>query len=129
VLDACQQQTGARDDIDFPKILICSQPAPFFEDRPLDQAALEAATLAGLKTLEAGGADFLAIACNTVHIYFDSLARQVEVPLLNLVELAVADLAELPGTVALVAARGTAESEIYQSALRAAGREVAAIGW
>src|SRR5689334_8675314 len=89
IVTACQEMYGARHDIDFPKMLICSQPAPFYEDRPIDHAALEAATLAGLKHLESAGVDFLAIACNTVHIYYPRLAAAVSVPLLNIVELAV----------------------------------------
>jgi aspartate racemase len=136
VIDTCQAIYGARDDIDFPKIVVCSQPAPFFEDRPPDHAALEAATLDGLRTLEAAGADFLGIACNTVHIYHPRLAAAVSVPLLNLVDLAVADVGAAGGAgalsrrrVALVAARATAESGIYQDALAAAGHSTAEITW
>lgn len=69
VVTECQRQYGARDDIDFPKMMICSQPAPFYEDRPVDDAALEEAIRSGLQDLERTGVDFLAIACNTVHIY------------------------------------------------------------
>ena len=42
VVTACQQLYGARHDIDFPRLMVCSQPAPFYEDRPVDHAALEA---------------------------------------------------------------------------------------
>jgi aspartate racemase len=47
---------------------------------------LEAATLDGLKHLESAGVDFLAIACNTVHMYYPRLAASVAVPLLNTVQ-------------------------------------------
>jgi aspartate racemase len=129
VVTACQELYGARHDIDFPKMLICSQPAPFYEDRPIDHAALEAATLEGLKTLEAAGADFLAIACNTVHIYYPRLAAAVAAPLLNIVELAVQALPASAGKVALVAARPTVESGIFQDALRASGHQVSELDW
>jgi aspartate racemase len=134
VVTACQEIYGARDDIDFPKIVVCSQPAPFFEDRPPDHAALEAATLDGLRTLEAAGAAFLGMACNTVHIYHRRLAAAVSVPLLNLVDLAVADVSAKASPssgrrVALVAARATAESGIYQEALTAAGHATPEITW
>jgi len=128
VVTACQEMYGAWHDIDFPKMLICSQPAPFYEDRPIDHAALEAATLEGLKHLESAGVDFLAIACNTVHIYYPRLAAAVSVPLLNIVELAV-DAVPAAGTVALVAARPTAESGLFQDALHAAGHRVVDQDW
>lgn len=73
LITEAQEQYGARDDIDFPKMMICSQPAPFYEDRPADHAALEAATLEGLLDLEKAGADFAAIACNTVHRHQSSI--------------------------------------------------------
>lgn len=129
IVTACQEMYGARHDIDFPKMLICSQPAPFYEDRPIDHAALEAATLAGLKHLESAGVDFLAIACNTVHIYYPRLAAALSVPLLNIVELAVEALPAHAGTVALVAARPTAESGLFQTALLAAGHRVVDPDW
>lgn len=121
VVTECQRQYGARDDIDFPKMMICSQPAPFYEDRPVDHVALEEAIREGLLDLERTGVDFLAIACNTAHIYYPQLARSVKVPLLNMVEIA---LEALPGDtrkLALVAARPTVESEVYQAGIRARG--------
>jgi aspartate racemase len=132
VVTACQEMYGARHDVDFPRMLICSQPAPIYEDRPVDHAALEAATLDGLEYLEAAGVDFLAIACNTVHIYYPRLAAAVSVPLLNIVELAVQAVpaaAGAAGGVALVAARPTAESGLFQEALCAAGHRVVDPGW
>lgn len=129
VVTACQEMYGARHDIDFPRMLICSQPAPFYEDRPVDHAALEAATLDGLKYLESAGVDFLAMACNTVHIYYSRLAASVSVPLLNIVELAVQAVPASARPVALVAARPTAEAGIFQEALRAAGHQVVDLDW
>lgn len=129
VITACQEMYGARHDVDFPKMLICSQPAPFYEDRPIDHAALEAATLDGLKSLEAAGVDFLAIACNTVHIYYARLAAAVSVPLLNIVDLAVRAVPASSRSVALIAARPTVEAGIFQKALRAAGHQVVDLEW
>lgn len=135
IVTACQERYGARHDIDFPKMLICSQPAPFYEDRPIDHAALEAATREGLQQLEAAGVDFLAIACNTVHIYYPRLAAAVSVPLLNLVELAVqavsavADAKGRAGSIALIAARPTVEAGLFQEALQAAGHRTVDLDW
>lgn len=129
VITQCQLQYGARHDIDFPKMLICSQPAPFYEDRPTDHAALEAAIREGLQDLEAAGADFLAIACNTAHIYYANLAASVRVKLLDIVELTAKAVPASRRRVALVAARPTVEARIFQDALRAQGREVYELDW
>ena len=114
VVTECQRQYGARDDIDFPKMMICSQPAPFYEDRPPDHAALEAAIREGLQDLERTGADFLAIACNTAHIYYPQLAASVSVPVLNMMDLTLAAVPETACKLALIAARPTVESGVYQ---------------
>ena len=105
VVTECQRQYGAKDDIDFPKMRICSQPAPFYEDRAVDHAALEAAIRGGLRHLEATGATFLAIACNTAHIYFRALAAAVRVPVLDMVGLTVAALPPSAKRIALLAPR------------------------
>lgn len=129
VVTECQRQYNARHDVDFPKMLICSQPTPFYEDRPIDHQALEAAITDGLQHLEQAGADFLVIACNTAHVYFSSLERSVGVPLLNIVELAVAAIPSHSRSVALVAARPTVESSIFQNHLRQCGYHDAEIDW
>lgn len=129
VVMECQRQYGARDDIDFPRMMICSQPAPFFEDRPPDHAALEAAIRDGLQHLERTGADFLAIACNTAHIYYPQLVRSVGVPLLNMVEITVAALPGSARQVALLAARPTVEAGIYQASLQRRGIGLATLDW
>lgn len=129
LITEAQEQYGARDDIDFPKMMICSQPAPFYEDRPVDHAALEAATLEGLLDLEKAGAAFAAIACNTVHIYYPQLAAALKIPLLNMLDLAVASIPKTARRVALITAQATADSGIYQKALQDCGFEVAEIGY
>ena len=39
------------------------------------------------RRLEAWGADFLAIACNTAHFYYDAVQQAVNIPVINLIEL------------------------------------------
>lgn len=129
VVTECQTQYGARDDIDFPRMMICSQPAPFYEDRPVDHTALEAAIRDGLVYLERAGADFLAIACNTAHIYYPTLARGASVPLLDMVDLTVSAIPESARKLALIAARPTVESGIYQEGIRQQGFELIDLDW
>lgn len=130
VVTECQILYGAHHDSDFPKMVICAQPAPFFEaHRPIDHASLEAAVRAGLKTLEDAGASFMAMASNTAHLYYPKLAAASKVPLLNMVELTVSAAPESTRRLAVVAARPTAESNLYQDGFRRRGFHVVDIDW
>lgn len=129
VVNECQTQYGARHDIDFPKMLICSQPAPFYDDRPVNHAALEDAIRDGLQHLEGAGADFLAIACNTAHIYYPRLAESVGVKLLNIIELTLEAIPLSTQKLALIAARPTVESEIFQKAIHRSGYKLIDLEW
>jgi aspartate racemase len=128
VAAACARLHGARHDIDFPRMLICSQPAPFYPDRAPDHDAIAAATLEGLRTLDQAGTDFIAMACNTVHAYHRQLAAQLKAPLLSIVDETVATLSTDVHRVVLIASAATAESRIYQDAIDATGRRYVDIG-
>lgn len=124
VIAECRASYGARYDIDFPPILAYSLPTPFYPDRPLDHAAMETAIRGGLETLAGAGARFVAMPCNTAHLYFDALAAAVDVPLLHIVRETVACLPPGTRTAGLLATRPTVESGLYQEPLAAAGVEV-----
>ena len=124
VVDACQRQYGAHYDIDFPPMLIYALPTPFYIDRPIDHAALEATIIAGLRKLEHAGVAFVAMPCNSAHIYFEQLASSMHVPLLNMPDLALGALPAASNTVALLATRPTVEARIYQDAIERAGKRL-----
>jgi aspartate racemase len=125
VIDECQRQYGARDDEEFPPMMIYALPAPFYLDRPIDHDALRAAICAGLRKLASTGVAFVAMPCNTAHIYYDDLAACVDVLLLNMVDEAQRAVPAGGRRVALLATRPTVEAGIYQAALARAGLELA----
>jgi aspartate racemase len=125
----CQLQYGAKDDCDFPGMMIYSLPTPFYPDRPIDHRAMEAALRAGLSQLERAGVDFMAIACNTAHVYYPQLMRSAAVPLLDMVALTVDALPATTRTVAVLAARPTIESAIYQDGIARRGFACVDPGW
>ncbi|WP_437821118.1 GNAT family N-acetyltransferase [Sorangium sp. So ce1078] len=129
VITECQEQYGAKDDIDFPKMMICSLPAPFYPDRATDHAAMEATLRAGIEGLARTGVDFIAIPCNTAHIYYPKLSACIDVPLLNMVELALDAVPEPARSIALIAARPTVESGIYQDGVRRRGGQPIDVDW
>ncbi len=126
VLDQCQLQYGAKDDLDYPPLLIYSLPTPFYLDRPLDHELMEQTISAGLRQLEAAGVRLVAMPCNTAHRYFDQLQRSVGIPLLNIITETLAELAAGPPRqrVTLLATASTQSAGVYQAGLAAAGRQV-----
>ena len=124
LVDECQRQYGARYDIDFPPMLIYALPTPFYVDRPIDHAALEATILAGLRKLEDAGVAFVAMPCNSAHIYFEQLAAGIHVPLLNMIDTALVALPAASNTLALLATRPTFEARMYQNAIERAGKQL-----
>lgn len=68
--------------------------------------------------LEAAGADFLVVPCNTVHELYDDFSSAVDIPVLHIVgETAQHLRAESVGTVALLATGQTVGSRLYQDVL------------
>ncbi|MGB7196632.1 MAG: aspartate/glutamate racemase family protein [Collimonas pratensis] len=129
VVTECQLQYGAKDDCDFPGMMIYSLPAPFYADRPIDHAVMEETLHAGLRGLERAGVDFMAIACNTAHVYYPQLARDARQPLLNMVALTVDALAGTTHQVAVIGARPTIEAAIYQEGIARRGFSYVDPGW
>jgi aspartate racemase len=124
LVDECQRQYGARYDIEFPPMMIYSLPTPFYIDRPMDHAELEATIAAGLRKLEHAGVAFVAMPCNSAHLYFERLAAGIGVPLLNMVDEALRALPPTSKTIALLATRPTVEARLYQAAIEHGGRVV-----
>jgi aspartate racemase len=80
-----------------------------------------------LKKLEAAGASFIAIPCNTVHHFYDYMQGEVNIPVINMISETAAEVAErYPQTkrVGLLATTGTIETGLYHRELEARGMEV-----
>ena len=76
------------------------------------------------RRLEAAGADFLVMACNTAHRYYDRLAGTVSVPVLHMPRLTASVLASAGvRRVGVLATEGTVKSGVYDAALEEAGVE------
>ena len=130
VYDQCQLQYGATYDNDYPPILVYSLPTPFYLDRLIDHRALRAAIAAGLRKLEQAGAGYIAMPCNTAHLYYDQLRQELGVPLLNIVSETMGCLPQEARRVTVLATPSTLEAGVYQAGLAAAGhRLICARDW
>lgn len=118
VINECQLQYGAKYDEEFPKMMIYSLPTPFFLDRPINHGLMKKTIAKGLQELESTGVNFIAIPCNTAHIYFNELKASVQVPLLNIVEETLKNLPAGSRRVTLFSTSSTFESDIYQKGMQ-----------
>ena len=74
--------------------------------------------------LEAAGADFLVIPCNTAHVFEDHVLAAVGIPLVSIIDVTVAAIGERcsgADAVGVLATDGCLHADIYQKALKRAG--------
>ncbi len=71
--------------------------------------------------LQGAGADFLVIPCNTAHAFSSQVTAAVSIPLLSIVDVAIAACSKFD-TIGLLATEGCLRSEIYQHALDKANK-------
>ncbi|CUB29889.1 aspartate/glutamate racemase family protein [Bacillus cereus] len=117
VVAECQTIYGAKHDIDFPHMMIYSCPTPFYMDRPIDHEAMKKAIIEGAQKLESTGASFIAMSCNTAHLYFEELQQSLSIPILNIVDETLKAIPETAKRVALLATEATVQSGIYQDGI------------
>lgn len=120
----------ARDDNDHIPLLIDMNPqvpsriAHLIEGTGIDPGPT-LATMARL--LETAGAVALAMPCNTAHCYAGAITAAVDIPLLNMVELAADHAAEVLGTggcVGMLASPAVRRTELFEAALSKRGLPV-----
>ena len=117
VVAKCQTIYGAKHDMDFPHMMIYSCPTPFYMDRPIDHAAMKKAIIEGAQKLESTGVDFIAMPCNTAHLYFEELQRSITIPILNIVDETLKAIPKNTKRVALLATEATVQAGIYQNGI------------
>src|SRR4051812_24371314 len=89
-------RTPARDDADHLHVLVDNNPkipsriAVLIEGTGEDPTPVLCAMARGL---QAQGADFLVMPCNTAHYYLPAIARSVTIPALDMVDLSIQKLA------------------------------------
>lgn len=82
------------------------------------------ALYAACKTLEDGGADLIAIPCNTAHAFVERIQPSLSIPIVNMLTCTVDYLHEsFPGLreIGLLATSGTLASRVYERSLEARG--------
>ena len=81
-----QKKYGAKYDSDYPEMWICNLPIPDIVENVTEADNIRLMLSGTAKKLEGLGADFIAVPCNTVNLFFDSIQGAVSIPVLNIIE-------------------------------------------
>lgn len=118
--------TPAKTDQEHLRIIIdCnskipSRPKALLEGGPDPTPLLQSTA----RNLERAGADFLVVACNTAHLFYDRIVEVVRIPVLHIVEEAISNSQRrYPGlqSAGVLAGRGAIRLRLYQDRLEAKG--------
>ena len=78
-----QEKGLIRSNRDFPQIIINSIPAPELIYDKISDEELKP-YLKGLKELDKFGVDFIVMVCNTIHLFYNNLQKEIRTPILDL---------------------------------------------
>jgi len=114
-----------------PPVLIWSVPIPYEVERTCivegqGADAMRELLVEGAERLAQGGADFIVMACNSLHIFINDLRAAVDVPVLSIIEETTAYvLSKATSKVGLLGTSILVGSGMYQTELAKAGIECA----
>lgn len=113
-----QQRYGAVYDSDFPEIIIINLPLPDTVENVCEDDRVKDMLIEGARKLEAAGADFISIPCNTVTSYLPELANAVSIPIINIVQETTNEIAQRQiKKVGLLGTYATIRSKVYENAM------------
>lgn len=118
--------TPADKDQDHIHMLVDHNPkVPNRQDAILDGGEDPGPAIAAMaRRLEAAGADFLVIPCNTAYVFRSNICDAVTIPLISIIDETIAAIGQQNAgvsSVGVLATDGCLKADVYQNALRANG--------
>jgi aspartate racemase len=122
VMMSAQKNHNAKNNDDYPDLLIASVPIPDFISNKDDLAEAKRMLIEAAQNLERAGCQALCIGSNTVHILLNELQTQVSIPFISMVELVTNKCKELGYTkTALLGTPVLLSSGLYDNAFSKQG--------
>jgi aspartate racemase len=115
--------TPARKDQDHLRMLVDNNPhVPNRQEALLRGGADPGPALASMAGgLEAAGADFLVMPCNTAHAFADAITAAVDIPLVSIIDVTVAACGDA-AAIGVLATDGCITSGVFQEAMAERGK-------
>lgn len=126
IIKIAQEKYRAEQDTDFPPMVIYNLPLVGFDETGfVNPALVKKQLIAGVKKLEQAGSDFIIIACNTVHYFYQEMQQSLKIPILSIIEETVKQV-KLAGykTIGVLGSESTNKFKLYQKALNNNGVKV-----
>ncbi len=127
VMNYARTLYGAKNDIDFPEMVMISLPTPFVPGAALDDLKMISILTDAVQRLNRFGVNYIVIPCNVVHRYYDDMQQVSAVPILNIIDIAVNRLLEnssQTAPIALIGTRSTIDAGLYQQRLTEKGIKI-----
>ena len=83
LIGALQKKGLIKSNRDFPQIIINSIPAPELIHGTITDGELQP-YIDGIRELDKFGVDFIVMVCNTIHLYYERLQKEIKAPILDL---------------------------------------------
>jgi len=118
LIDMAQKEFSAKNNDDFPEIILHSVPVPdFISDKHNKDKAL-GMLKDSVKKLNSINVSFLAIACNTVHILLPELKKNSKVSLISIIDEVVENIMQSKiRKIGILGTPSTINSKLYQVVL------------
>ena len=126
IIKYSQQKYNAVQDSEYPPIVIMSLAMSGFDETGIvNEELVKNQLIEGVKKLEGAGADFIIIACNTVHVFYTEMQSAVKIPILNIVEETKKRVLEAGfKKVGLFSSESTNKLGLYQNNFKQSGIDV-----
>jgi aspartate racemase len=114
---------NATQDIDFPPMILFSLPlVDFNEAGVINALSVKKQLIGGVRSLEAAGAEFIIIACNSVHVFIDEMRSAVSIPIISIIE-EVGEYIEKNNykKIGLITSESSNKNSIYKPLLKSIG--------
>lgn len=129
IIKYAQKKYNAVQDFEYPHVIINSITLNDFDETGiLDDASVFEQLLKSIKTLEAACCKAIVMACNTVHVFWEKLSKEIHVPLFNIVDLTIGKAKlQKHAKLLLLSSKTTKESGLYSRSAEKNGIELLTI--
>jgi len=129
IVNLAQKKYNAEQDDDYPPMVLYNLTLHDFDETgSIKNDSIKEQLISGVQLLEEAGADFIVIACNTVHFYFKDMQSAVKIPIINLIQKSVDAVKEKSHkTIGLLTSDGTRELGLYTKAFSKEGLDVISV--
>jgi len=125
IIEFAQTKYGAKNNDDFPRVIIESVPVPDFITNTEKMSEAKEMFIEAIKNLAKAGATKLCIGSNTVHLLLDNFRKEIDIEFFSIIDLAAQKCHQLNfKKVGLLGSPVTLNSGLYSKALEKHGVEI-----